>query len=357
MTDLQRKRVPHFCIMQKPLFSVLIPVYNRREEIEALLDSLEKQTLSKDLFEVVIIDDGSTDGTAEWIKDLQSALNISYLLQPRRGPGAARNRGMENAKGEIFVFIDSDCTAPPEWLDSIKKAFQSDPDIMAYGGRDDAKIEFPPLLKAINHTMTSFLFTGGMRGGKKKRLAKFYPRSFNMGIRCELYKKIDGFGKLRHGQDIEFSNRIIRSGVKVAYIPEAVVYHRRRTSPWKFFKQVFNWGVARINLYKIDSAMLEPLHFMPAFGFWFVLIFTMMALFFTPLFAMWKILALLAVIIVTASSLEASIKWKSLTTGLYVPLVVFLQISGYALGFSSALLWRVILNKSEFTGFVKRYYK
>jgi len=137
--------------------------------------------------------------------------------------------------------------------------------------------------------MTSFLFTGGMRGGKKKRLAKFYPRSFNMGIRRELFKQIGGFGKLRHGQDIEFSNRIIRSGARVAYIAEAVVFHKRRTSLWKFFKQVFNWGVARVNLYRIDSSMLEPLHFMPALGFWFIVVFTATAVFIAPLFAIWKI--------------------------------------------------------------------
>jgi glycosyltransferase involved in cell wall biosynthesis len=341
-----------------PFFSVIVPSYNRRDEIQELLLSLENQDLPKKQFEVVLVDDGSMDGTEAWVKEFRdrSSLQVTYVWKEHGGPGASRNLGMENAKGDVFIFIDSDCTAPHDWLVGIKEALDKNPSIQAFGGRDDAKLEFSPLLKAINYTMTSFLSTGGMRGGKKRRLAKFYPRSFNMGIRRDLYDKMGGFGNLRHGQDIEFSNRILKSGANVAYIHDSVVFHKRRTSSIKFFKQVFNWGVARINLSRIDSAMLEPLHFAPAFGLWFTLIFTLFAFLFPPVFPFWLIFVILVGILLLGSGVHAALKWKSLSTGFIVPAVMGIQIVGYAWGFTSAFVWRVLLKKEEFAGFIKRYY-
>ncbi len=338
--------------------SVIIPSYNRKQEIQELLASLEKQNLSRNDFKVILVDDGSKDGTAEWIETFQksSGVNVRFIRQDHQGPGAARNKGMENAKGDVFVFIDSDCTAPPDWLKTIKSAFDSDPELKAFGGRDDAQPDFPPLLLAINYSMTSFLTTGGMRGGKNKRLAKFYPRSFNMGLHRDLYEKIGGFGSLRHGQDIEFSNRIIKSGEKVAYLQDAVVFHKRRTSLSTFFRQVFNWGVARINLYKIDKNMLEPLHFAPAIGFWFITLFTLCAIIFPAVFSVWIWFAAFGIAALLFSAVDAGLKWN-VKTAVFVPLVMILQITGYGLGFTIAFVRRVILKQDEFTGFVKRYYK
>lgn len=346
-------------IKTKNAVSVIVPSFNRKSEIQELLSSLALQQLDRDQFEVVIVDDGSNDGTEELVKHFKSTenLDILYLKQNHKGPGAARNLGMDSAKYDIFVFIDSDCTAPPLWLKIIKEIFDKNPKVKAFGGRDDARLDFAPLLLAINYSMTSFLTTGGMRGGKKKRLAKFYPRSFNMGLHRDLYKKIGGFGNLRHGQDIEFSNRIIKSGEKVVYIADAVVYHKRRTSLTKFFRQVFNWGVARINLYKIDSDMLEPLHFVPAIGFWFVIFFSVGALFCPFTFFLWKYFLLFGFCALLFSAVDAAIKWKNIKTGLLVPLVMILQVSGYGLGFTIAFIRRVLLGQGEFTGFVRRYYK
>jgi glycosyltransferase involved in cell wall biosynthesis len=338
--------------------SVIVPSFNRKSEIQELLTSLTKQELSRKLFEIVIVDDGSTDDTESWVTEYIALTDmpVRFIRQEHKGPGAARNLGMQQARGDIFVFIDSDCTAPPNWISVIKKAFVDDPELRAFGGRDDACLDFPPLLLAINYSMTSFLTTGGMRGGKKKRLAKFYPRSFNMGLHRKLYEKIGGFGSLRHGQDIEFSNRIIKSGDKVAYLRDSVVFHKRRTSLRKFFRQVFNWGVARINLYKIDSAMLEPLHFAPAVGFWFIAIFTLFAIVLPAVFVVWKYFAIFGIAAILLSAADAGVKWKNFKTALYVPIVMPLQIIGYGLGFSSAFFRRVILGKGEFTGFVKKYY-
>ena len=330
-----------------PFFSVIIPSYNRKDDLEALLPALVNQTLPTDQYEVILVDDGSTDGTDEFVNAFreQAIIQFHFLKQDHRGAGAARNYGMREAAGQVFVFIDSDCIAPPNWLAEIQKAFARDPSIDAFGGRDDARGDFSPLQKAINYAMTSFLTTGGLRGGKKKRLAKFYPRSFNMGVRREVIPRTGGFGHFKRAHDIELSHRIIQSGAKVVYLPDAVVFHKRRTSLKTFFIQIFNWGFARINLYKMDSKMLESLHFAPAIGLWVSLLFTGFAFMYEPLFVCWKIVVGFVGIILVGMSLNAAVRWKSLSTGFLVPLVIGLQVSAYGLGFTFAFIWRVLLGR------------
>ena len=215
--------------------------------------------ISNLIFESIISDDGSTDGTEALVKAWQKKANfkIKYITQPNQGPGAARNHGLINSEGDLILFIDSDCEAHPDWIKTIVDEYCST-GFDACGGPDDAKEDFTVLQKAIDYSMTSFFTTGGIRGHSDKMMAKFYPRTHNMGITRRVYETVGGFGDLRHGQDIEFSNRIRKSGADVRFIKDAVVYHRRRTSLRQFFKQVFNWGVARINLGKIDPDMLAP---------------------------------------------------------------------------------------------------
>lgn len=177
-----------------------------------------------------------------------------------------------------------------------------------------------------------------------------------MGIHRELYGKIGGFGHLRHGQDIEFSHRMIQSGERVVYIPASVVYHKRRTSPLRFFRQVFNWGVARVNLYRIDSGMLECLHAMPAIGFWAGILFSLMAFVLPAWRPFWAGAAGLVLIVLFISGLLSGIRWKSVKTGLLTPGIMILQITGYALGFTAAWIWRVLLRQDEWTGFIRKYY-
>ena len=214
---------------------------------------------------MIIVDDGSTDSSIDIIKGkIKSAnYNIQLLKQENSGPGAARNMGIEQSNGDIIVFIDSDCEADSRWLETIINSYESKK-FDAFGGPDASKTDYSLLQRAISFSMTSFLTTGGLRGHSNHSLARFYPRSHNMGMTRSLYNKVGGFGSLRHGQDIELSHRIYKSGANVLHIPEAIVYHRRRTTLSKFFKQVFNWGVARVNLGKKNRAMLEPLHFAPS---------------------------------------------------------------------------------------------
>ncbi len=347
-------------IQEKPYFkySIIVPSYNRQEEIRELLDSFQLLDFPPNRLELIIADDGSSDETEKIVRSYQKKMsfNLHFFSQKNQGPGAARNMGIMKASGDFFVFVDSDCTVPPDWLKKVEIGLQAQ-NAAAFGGRDSYREDFPDLLKAINYSMTSFFTTGGLRGGKGKKLAKFYPRSFNMGISRELFKKVGGFGTLRHGQDIEYSNRIIKSGAKVAYIDNAIVYHKRRTSIRKFFRQVFNWGVARINLYKIDSSMLEPLHTIPAIATLLLLLIIMLSILFQPLFQITKWIFFFAIAIIIISTIHATLRYRSWRMLYFIPIIIPIQILGYGMGFLFAFSYRVILRKPEYTGFRKKYYK
>lgn len=336
------------------LFTVIVPTFNRRDEIIELLDSLNRQSINNDLFEIIIVDDGSTDDTESIINDIISGsqLNIRLLKQDHKGPGEARNLGMSNAQGEYFIFIDSDCIADENWLEAYRLELTKNKPA-GFGGPDKVLPEFSPVQKAIDYSMTSFITTGGIRGHSKKKISKYYPRSFNMGVRADIVKKIGGMNQLRHGQDIEFSHRIISTGEPVIKVAGAVVYHKRRISIKKFFRQVFNWGVARINLYKIDSGMLEPVHFFPALGTIISIVIILLAVIFPSSF-LWLILAGLFILMLMA--VHGVIKYKDSRVLIYIPIIVPVQIWGYGIGFISAFIRRIIFKKDEFTGFTKKYY-
>ena len=227
-------------------YSVIIPVYNRPDEVDELLQSLTEQSF-KD-FEVVIVEDGSSIPCKEVVGTYQDKLDIHYYNKPNSGPGQTRNYGAERSAGEYLIILDSDCILPAGYLAAIEKELQASP-ADAFGGPDRAHESFTDIQKAINYSMTSFFTTGGIRGGKKK-MDKFYPRSFNMGVKRDVYAALGGFSKMRFGEDIDFSIRIFKGGYRCRLFPDAWVYHKRRTDLKKFFKQVHNSGIARINLYK-----------------------------------------------------------------------------------------------------------
>ena len=241
-------------------YSLIIPVYNRPDEVDELLASLEVQTL-KD-FEVVVVEDGSTIPCQNVVNEHASRLALRYFQKENSGPGQSRNYGAERSQGEYLIVLDSDCVLPPGYLQAVDDELKRKP-CDAFGGPDRAHESFTPVQKAINYSMTSFFTTGGIRGGKKK-LDKFYPRSFNMGIRAELYQRLGGFSAMRFGEDIDFSIRIFKSGASCRLFPEAWVWHKRRTDMKKFFKQVHNSGIARINLMKRHPGSMKLVHLLPA---------------------------------------------------------------------------------------------
>lgn len=305
--------------------------------------------------ESIISDDGSTDGTESLIKEWEkkATFSLKYIKQENQGPGAARNHGLQKSKGDLILFIDSDCEAHPDWIKIIVDDFQNS-SFDAFGGPDHGKDNFSSLQKAIDYSMTSFFTTGGMRGHSENMIAKFYPRTHNMGITRNLYRTIGGFGSLRHGQDIEFSNRIHKANSKVRFIKDAIVYHRRRTSLKQFFKQVFNWGVARVNLGKIDSSMLEVIHFLPALA----LLVGCSSILITFLLGFSTInLIFFYFILLFLLASYGAVNKKSIKVLPYLLIVIPAQIIGYGTGFFQAFIKRYFFNQAESIGFKKNYYK
>ena len=327
-------------------FSLIIPVYNRPDEVRELLDSLTLQRC-KD-FEVVVVEDGSQVPCDQVVESYRDRLDIRYYNKPNSGPGQSRNYGAERATGEYLIVLDSDCIIPEGYLDAVKAELQAAP-ADAFGGPDRAHDSFTRTQKAINYAMTSFFTTGGIRGGKKK-LDKFYPRSFNMGIRADVYKALGGFSKMRFGEDIDFSIRIFKGGYKCRLFPEAWVWHKRRTDLRKFFKQVHNSGIARINLYKKYPESLKLVHLLPAL----FTIGVILLLLGTP-FIPW--LSSLLGLFIMVIFVDASVQNRSFAIGALSVAASFVQLTGYGTGFLRAWWQRCVLGKDEFEAFKNSFYK
>lgn len=327
-------------------YSIIIPVYNRPDEIDELLGSLCKQTF-KD-FEVVVVEDGSAIDCRQVIEHYQDLLDIHYFNKPNSGPGQSRNYGAERSHGEYFIILDSDCLLPPGYLQAIEDELSQSP-ADAFGGPDRAHESFTDIQKAINYSMTSFFTTGGIRGGKKK-IDKFYPRSFNMGIRAEVYRSLGGFSKMRFGEDIDFSIRIFKNNYRCRLFPDAWVYHKRRTDFRKFFKQVHNFGIARINLYKKYPESLKIVHLLPG-------LFTLgtAVCLAGSLFCPYAPLPLLLYALIIC--IDSSIQNRSLRIGIYSIASAYIQLLGYGIGFWRAWWRRCILGRGEFEAFQKNFYK
>ena len=327
-------------------YSFIIPVYNRPDEVDELLDSLTRQTLQD--FEVIIVEDGSSVPCKDITDKYTSLLNLHYFNKPNSGPGQTRNYGVDRANGEYMLILDSDCILPETYLEEVGKELERR-EADAFGGPDRAHESFTDVQKAINYAMTSFFTTGGIRGGKKK-MDKFYPRSFNMGVRKDVYQALGGFSKMRFGEDIDFSIRIFKGGYRCRLFPEAWVWHKRRTDLKKFFKQVHNSGIARINLYKKYPESLKLVHMLPA-------IFTMGVVFLllASLVCGWSLSLLLLFALIIC--IDSSIQNRSLKIGLLSVAASFIQLTGYGSGFLIAWWKRCVQGKDEFSAFEKNFYK
>ncbi|MBQ3877819.1 MAG: glycosyltransferase [Prevotella sp.] len=347
-------------------YSIIVPVFNRPDEVRELLDSLTKQTL-KD-FEVIIVEDGSTITCKDVCDQFADILALHYYYKDNSGPGQSRNYGAERAQGEWLIVLDSDVVLPEGYLQAVNSSLSthSSTKIDAWGGPDAAHPDFTPIQKAISYSMTSFFTTGGIRGGKGKKLDKFFPRSFNMGVRREVYAELGGFSKMRFGEDIDFSYRIVEAGHQTQLLPSAWVWHKRRTDFRKFFRQVFNSGIARINLTKRHPGTLKLVHLLPA-------VFTLgvIGLILTSAVGrllmyyvsndQWRWLCLLPWVPIVLYSLvifiDSSIKNRNAHVGMLSVPAAFVQLMGYGLGFIKAWWKRCILKEDEFTAFEKNFYK
>jgi len=327
--------------------SLIVPVFNRPGEVEELLRSLSLQS-DKD-FEVVIVEDGSTESSFKVVESYSEDLDIKYFFKQNSGPGPSRNFGCKEASGDYMIFLDSDCVIPADYCRIVKESLKSNY-ADAFGGPDRAHPDFTKFQKAINFSMTSFLTTGGIRGGNEK-MGKFHPRSFNMGFSREVYKLTGGFSQMRFGEDVDLSLRILENGFSTTLIKDAFVYHKRRSNLRQFFKQVYNSGIARINLHKRHPGSMKLVHFAPALFTLGSLLLVLLGIFLSPWFF------LLPALHIVLLFLFATIQNRSILIGLLAILTSYTQLLGYGTGFIRAFWKRLILGRDEFSAFNRNFYK
>lgn len=319
-----------------PKYSVIVPVYNRIDEVKELMESLAEQT-NKD-FEVIIVEDGSTAPCKDVVESYASRMDCSYYFKSNEGRSIARNYGMEHAKGEYFIFFDSDCVIPPAYFEKLDAALAEHP-LDCFGGPDAAHESFSDVQKAINFAMTSFLTTGGIRGGKIK-LEKFTPRTFNTGFSRKVWEKVGGFREM-FSEDIDMSTRIRQAGFSIGLIREAFVYHKRRVDFKKFFRQVHVFGMSRITLYLLYPESLKLVHWLPALAVGGGLVLVILAVCVSQWFWLPLVLYLLAIFI------SATVSTRSLKIGILAVPASVIQLTGYGTGFIKAYSSKILLGKGR----------
>lgn len=331
-------------------FSVIVPLYNRPAEIKEMLTSLLDQTYQD--FEVIIVEDGSKNKAEDIVNKFKDKLNIQYYFKKNEGQGFARNYGFERAKGDFFIVFDSDIIVPKDYFIKVIEGIKEN-GLDAFGGPDAAHESFTPIQKAISYSMTSPFTTGGIRGNKK-HVGQFHPRSFNLGISREVWEKTGGFKLSRRSEDIEFSIRMINSGFKVGLIPDAFVYHKRRTSFKQFYKQTHNFGKGRIDIYCLYPKELKPVHALPAvFVLGLIFLFminvinllTMDEIYFLHMLGL--IGNLFLVLYTVMLFLHALFTTKNLKVAILSVIAAYTQLIAYGSGFLSQYAHKFITNKKE----------
>ncbi|HDP74517.1 MAG TPA: glycosyltransferase [Bacteroidales bacterium] len=327
-------------------FSVIIPVYNRPGEVEELLQSLANQDYGD--FEVIVVEDGSKKPCRHVVTKFASELKIQYLFKENTGPGITRNHGAERAKGEFLIFFDSDCIIPGDYFTRVEEELATEY-VDFFGGPDATHPSFTDVQKAIGYSMTSFFTTGGIRGGRVK-LERFTPRSFNMGINAEVFHSVGGFSNMRFGEDVDLSLRLFEMGFRSRLFPKALVYHKRRTDFRKFFKQVFNSGMARINLSLNHKSSLKLVHLLPS-GFVMVMSAAILLLWAYPITSLLPLLYSFVIL------LDSLLKKNSIRVAILSVVAAWVQLYGYGLGFIYAFWLWVVHGKRPNGAFVKNFYR
>jgi len=329
-------------------FSIVVPVYNRPEEVRELLESLQQQDFQSD-FEVVIVEDGSSESSEGIVEKYQDKLNISYYFKENSGPGDSRNFGMQKAKGNYFIILDSDCILPTQYLSEVDKELKRE-FVHCFGGPDAADSKFTMIQKAINYAMTSFLTTGGIRGGKKA-VGKFQPRSFNMGISKEAFEKAGGFGRIHPGEDPDLTFRIWKAGFDTRLFPKAYVFHKRRIDWNKFYVQVNKFGMVRPILNKWHPGTAKPTYWFPSLfllGLIVAIVLSILGLWLPLMLYVFYFLFLF---------LDALIKSKNLAVAVLGIFATLIQFAGYGIGFFKSTILLNFSNKNPEELFPKLFFK
>lgn len=320
-----------------PYFSIIVPVYNRRDEVRDLCRSLCEQTDND--FELIIVEDGSTDSCSDIVEEfIANGLNARYFYKTNEGRSIARNYGMEHAAGRYFIFFDSDCVIPPQYISTVRQ-YLARHYLDCYGGPDAAHESFSDTQKAINYSMTSFLTTGGIRGGKIQ-LEKFVPRTFNMGFSSDVYRTEGGFREM-FSEDIDMSTRIRLAGFSIGLIHDAFVWHKRRIDMRRFLRQVYVFGMSRITLRLLYPDSLKLVHLLPAIFVVGCVLLILLGIFVSP----WWLLPIalyFAAVFCGALISTHSIKISALA----VPAAA-IQLGGYGCGFIKAWFTKILLRRGR----------
>ncbi|MDE7081626.1 MAG: glycosyltransferase [Muribaculaceae bacterium] len=314
------------------LFSLIVPVYNRPDEVADLLESLAAQTDRG--FELILVEDGSTIPCRDITERYAGKVDIRYFMRPNEGRSIARNYGMQQARGDYFVFVDSDCILPPDYFESLRRSLaESWAD--CFGGPDAAHESFTDTQKAINFAMTSFLTTGGIRGGKVQ-MEKFVPRTFNMGFARRVWERTGGFREM-FSEDIDMSTRIRQAGYAPQLIRDVRVFHKRRGNLAKFWRQVHVFGMSRITLQLLYPGSMKAVHWMPAIFTIGTVALILLGIFVSP----WWVLPL--GVYIAALWISAIISTRSLKIGTMAVAASMVQLFGYGTGFIRAYVWKILL--------------
>lgn len=331
------------------LFSLIIPVYNRPDEVDELLESLSQLDYT-DKFEIVIVEDGSSIPCEEVIQKYVDKLSISYYFKENSGPGDSRNYGMKNAKGDYFIIFDSDCIIPKNYLNEVDKALKASY-VDCFGGPDKALDSFSDIQKAINFTMTSFLTTGGIRGGSEK-IDKFQPRSFNMGLSRKAFEASKGFGNIHPGEDPDLSIRLWNLGFETKLFQNAYVYHKRRIDWGKFYTQVNKFGKARPILNSWYPKYNKLTFFFPSIFIIGLVVAVLLSLIFNhDLLLQCYFLYFLVLFLVS------TYQNKSLKIGLLTLKAVWKQFFGYGIGFIESYFKIIILKQKPQVAFPELFFE
>lgn len=321
---------------QKTKYSVIVPVYNRIEEVHDLLESLAAQTFTD--FEVILVEDGSSEPCREVADAYSQRLDIHYYYKENEGRSIARNYGLERANGRYFIFFDSDCVIPPEYFATLHRCLTENP-VDCFGGPDAAHQSFTPTQKAISFAMTSFITTGGIRGGKVQ-MEKFVPRSFNMGYSRKVYETVGGFREM-FSEDIDMSTRVRQAGFSIGLIRPAYVYHKRRIDFRKFWQQVYVFGMSRITLKLLYPNSMKPVHTLPALAVIIGCALVLLGIFVSP----WWLLPI--GLYLAALFTAALIGTRSPGIALRAVPASIVQIAGYGCGFIKAYFTKIILGRGR----------
>ena len=322
-------------------YSVILPTFGRPDEVENFLESMKLQKLKS--FEVIVVDGSLDDILHPVIDTYKPSIGLQYFHEKGLGASESRNLGCEKAKGDFLVFIDSDCVVPSDYFNKVQSFLEQHPEVDAYGGPDAADESFSPFQKAVNYAMTSMLTTGGIRG-KKKHVGKFQLRGFNMGIKREAFFNVGGYSGMQVAEDIDLSMRLLKAGYKTALIDEAFVYHRRKSSFYRFFRQLFFHGKGRIDLHLKHGDALKLVHMLPSFFVLYLITGITSAFVFLPLFYLFLASLALYILMVFVDAIRQN---KSVWVGILSVVTSLELLIAYGLGVWRNIFVRMVFKKGS----------